>query len=220
VLFLAEKLAALEVVKRRLDRAGLGHFCLELHSEKASPRSVIASLSERYQLDARRSSASAMTAPDPVWQQNRRDITSYVNALHCEADDGTTAFGLIWRALRGRPFYADLMPAFKAVNIALELLSDPVKLLHTRGEIRVFAEMQASFAQSFGHPAQSPWAKVAYGDFPASDASRFVEALVAVRETTRTTIAAIARHAVIGVRGVEDFVALAGLKPPLASCQM
>jgi hypothetical protein len=42
VLFLAEKLAALEVVKRRLDRAWLGHFCLELHSEKASPRSVIA----------------------------------------------------------------------------------------------------------------------------------------------------------------------------------
>jgi very-short-patch-repair endonuclease len=215
VLFLAEKLAALEVVKRRLDRAGLGHFCLELHSEKASPRSVIASLSERYQLDARRSSASAMTAPDPVWQQNRRDITTYVNALHCEADDGTTTFGLIWRALRGRRSYADLMPAFKGINIALDLLRDPVKLSHIRGEIRVLSDMQASFAQSFGHPAQSPWAKVAYGDFPASDASRFVEALVAVRETTRTTIAAIARHAVTGVRSVEDLIAVAGLERDL-----
>jgi hypothetical protein len=215
VLFLAEKLAALEVVKRRLDRAGLGHFCLELHSEKASPRSVIASLSERYQLDARRSSANAMTAPDPVWQQNRRDITSYVNALHCEADDGTTAFALIWRALRGRRSYADLMPAFKEVNIALDLLRDPVKLLHMRGEIRVLADMQASFVQSFGHPAQSPWAKVAYGDFPASEASRFVEALVAVRETIRAIIAAIARHAAIGVRGIGDFVAFAGLERDL-----
>ncbi len=40
VLFLAEKQAALEVVKRRLDRAGLGHFCLELHSHKASSKSI------------------------------------------------------------------------------------------------------------------------------------------------------------------------------------
>ena len=31
VLFLAEKMAALEVVKRRLDLAGLGDGCLELH---------------------------------------------------------------------------------------------------------------------------------------------------------------------------------------------
>jgi hypothetical protein len=32
VLFVSEKMAALEVVKSRLDRAGLGEFCLELHS--------------------------------------------------------------------------------------------------------------------------------------------------------------------------------------------
>ena len=34
VLFVAEKLAALEVVRRRLDDAGLGLFCLEVHSHK------------------------------------------------------------------------------------------------------------------------------------------------------------------------------------------
>lgn len=36
VLFVAEKMAALSVVKRRLDQVGLGGACLELHSEKAS----------------------------------------------------------------------------------------------------------------------------------------------------------------------------------------
>ncbi len=41
VLFLAEKQAALDVVKRRLDRAGIGDFCLELHSDKASPKFVV-----------------------------------------------------------------------------------------------------------------------------------------------------------------------------------
>ncbi len=41
VLFVSEKMAALEVVKRRLDRVGLGDFCLELHSTKARRRAVV-----------------------------------------------------------------------------------------------------------------------------------------------------------------------------------
>ncbi|MCX7373434.1 MAG: DUF4011 domain-containing protein [Alphaproteobacteria bacterium] len=41
VLFVAEKLAALEVVKRRLEGLGLGAACLELHSEKQSKRAVL-----------------------------------------------------------------------------------------------------------------------------------------------------------------------------------
>lgn len=40
-LFVAEKLAALEVVQRRLGTAGLGAACLELHSEKQSKRAVL-----------------------------------------------------------------------------------------------------------------------------------------------------------------------------------
>jgi hypothetical protein len=40
VLFVAEKLAALEVVKRRLEAVGLGDLCLELHSNKASKKEV------------------------------------------------------------------------------------------------------------------------------------------------------------------------------------
>lgn len=41
VLFVAEKLAALEVVQRRLGSIGLGAACLELHSEKQSKRAVL-----------------------------------------------------------------------------------------------------------------------------------------------------------------------------------
>ena len=44
VLFVAEKMAALEVVKRRLDGVGLGDACLELHSHKINKRSVLAEL--------------------------------------------------------------------------------------------------------------------------------------------------------------------------------
>lgn len=44
VLFVAEKMAALEVVKRRLDSINLGEACLELHSHKANKRELHAEL--------------------------------------------------------------------------------------------------------------------------------------------------------------------------------
>ena len=44
VLFVAEKLAALEVVRRRLDDAGLGIFCLEVHSHKTKKGAMLTDL--------------------------------------------------------------------------------------------------------------------------------------------------------------------------------
>ena len=49
VLFVAEKQAALDVVKRRMDKAGLGDFCLDLHSDKAQKRLVLESFNKRMQ---------------------------------------------------------------------------------------------------------------------------------------------------------------------------
>lgn len=45
VLFVAEKMAALNVVKNRLDHAGLGDFCLELHSHKTNKLKILSELS-------------------------------------------------------------------------------------------------------------------------------------------------------------------------------
>jgi very-short-patch-repair endonuclease len=47
VLFVSEKLAALDVVRRKLERLGLSDFCLELHSDAASPARVIEQLRNR-----------------------------------------------------------------------------------------------------------------------------------------------------------------------------
>lgn len=44
VLFVSDKMAALEVVYKRLSEVGIAHFCLELHSSKANKREVVAEL--------------------------------------------------------------------------------------------------------------------------------------------------------------------------------
>ena len=54
VLFVAEKMAALEVVKRRLDNTGVGDACLELHSNKANKRAVLQELQRTWELGAPR----------------------------------------------------------------------------------------------------------------------------------------------------------------------
>lgn len=48
VLFISEKMAALEVVKRRLNNAGLGDFCLELHSHKTQKKAFLEDVEMRY----------------------------------------------------------------------------------------------------------------------------------------------------------------------------
>jgi len=44
ILFVSEKMAALRVVKDRLDEVGLGDYCLELHSHKAKKMDIITQL--------------------------------------------------------------------------------------------------------------------------------------------------------------------------------
>lgn len=46
VLFVSEKMAALDVVKRRLDASGLSSFCLELHSQKVRKRAFLKELEQ------------------------------------------------------------------------------------------------------------------------------------------------------------------------------
>ena len=48
VLFVAEKMAALNVVKDRLDKADLGGFCLELHSHKSNKLKILQDLNDQY----------------------------------------------------------------------------------------------------------------------------------------------------------------------------
>lgn len=49
VLFVSEKIAALDVVYRRLREVGLGEFCLELHSSKARKLDVLAQLQRAWE---------------------------------------------------------------------------------------------------------------------------------------------------------------------------
>lgn len=91
VLFVSEKMAALNVVHDRLQKVGLGRYCLELHSNKAHKQAVLAQLNDVLtHTEARlpenwRHEAERLAAL-------RGELNDYVNALHLRRFTGETIF--------------------------------------------------------------------------------------------------------------------------------
>jgi hypothetical protein len=94
VLFVSEKMAALEVVHRRLTNIGLGPFCLELHSSKTKKSGVL------QQLGAALDHAGQRTADD--WSREadrlaklRQELNGLVDSLHHPHPTGLTVYEAI-----------------------------------------------------------------------------------------------------------------------------
>ena len=81
VLFVSEKMAALEVVKKRLENCGMGDFCLELHGQKVVKKNIVLELDKTLQLSKK------VIKQDVIEELNKLDkikkhLNSYVQLLH------------------------------------------------------------------------------------------------------------------------------------------
>lgn len=107
VLFVAEKRAALDVVKDRLDKVGLGEFSLDLHDKGARPLAV------RDQLKA---ALDAVAKPDQsLLESNRLALGSsknalvrYVGRVHSENSAGLSLYDAETRIIDSDPLVAAL----------------------------------------------------------------------------------------------------------------
>ena len=85
VLFVSEKMAALNVVYEQLRNAGLSEFCLELHSHKANKKSVIADIYSTLNLPRNEVSSKADEAKKAE-ASAQKELDEYVLELHQEHD--------------------------------------------------------------------------------------------------------------------------------------
>lgn len=81
VLFVAEKMAALQVVQRRLESIGIAPFCLELHSNKTKKSSVLEQLKRTTEVVKRKSNEEYRIEAEQI-NMLRRELNDYVHALH------------------------------------------------------------------------------------------------------------------------------------------
>ena len=206
VLFVAEKMAALDVVHSRLVKAGLGEFCLELHSTKASKRGVMRSLAAA--IDASLQPVGVGLPAASALPAVRATLNDYVHALH--APQGTLgmtpfqAYGAL-APVRGSDDPSDASDGGAAPAIPRLRLSRPVhdvtrEALDTA--VRELRELAAA-AAGVGDPTHHAW----------RDATKtlYTEDDIAIVRRLAQTLA----HQVADVRRRADEVAAAFGLPPL-----
>lgn len=83
VLFVSEKMAALDVVYRRLASVGLEDFCLVLHSYKANKKNVIEQLSKVLDLSYKKNTLSdEIFQKFDVLQADKEKLNAYAEQVH------------------------------------------------------------------------------------------------------------------------------------------
>jgi very-short-patch-repair endonuclease len=157
VLFVAEKMAALEVVQKRLTAAGLNPFCLELHSSKTSKSAVVQSLAVRLEHRDSPLRQGVVTSNLSALREARADLIYYVQKSN-EAG-GETGLSvreiLLGSATRDR-FRAILPPALASARLRNSLQINH----HMRREMLDAAEnleRQSEPLKKFGSLAGHPW---------------------------------------------------------------
>lgn len=145
VLFVAEKMAALEVVKRRLDSINLGEACLELHSNKANKRVIHEELKKVLELGK----PSVAHLEDEIQFLNPmiEELNSYCNEINKQINrSGFAAQEVIGHLLKIARTYGDYR--FPKVPIANIADWDQVKML----EAEQIADQVQARLNAIGQP--------------------------------------------------------------------
>lgn len=194
VLFVSEKIAALDVVYRRLREVGLGEFCLELHSSKARKLDVITQLQKAWEaqgeVDPEEWRAQALKL-----KRLRADLNQYVERLHQRYRNGLTIYKAIGIVVDGE-------------DVPVIGLSWACADAHDFGqldELRAVAERLEVNAGAVGvsQLVGGPLTAVGYADWTPTWQETFIgaaRAVVSIAENVKRTIS-----------GFEDVTGLAGL---------
>lgn len=117
VLFVAEKLAALEVVKNRLSLAGLDPFVLELHSNKTNKKRVLEEIAKRATF--RPNHPNDLPRLQQQLEAHRKDLKTYSDLINSIAHNafGLTLHQIMWRAEKHRQGLSNEESMLSQINI-------------------------------------------------------------------------------------------------------
>lgn len=134
VLFVSEKLAALEVVRHRLNHAGLGHFCLELHSHKTQKKKFLEDLEAR--IDSSFPAPAQFQAKLETLKRQKAELARYAELMGSRVGNalGLSVNEVFWAAERRRQELGDLSAEVNAIGFpdASKWSSDDVESRSSR----------------------------------------------------------------------------------------
>ena len=208
VLFVAEKVAALEVVKRRLDQAGLGDFCLELHSHRSQKRRVLDDIGLRIKRGKQLRKPSEIEADIAIFEELKGKLRAHAALINSK-----------WKTT-GRSIHQILSAATRFRN---ELSVDPATLHPTQingdsftpidrkrviGQSRSFATVYQGIIKQLGSPdslAEHPWFGVRKTSLQAYEQDKVVALLREWQRSLETVAAELSKLADSVDAGVDNF---------------
>ncbi|MEG2084835.1 MAG: DUF4011 domain-containing protein [Clostridia bacterium] len=155
VLFVAEKMAALEVVKRRLDSIGIGDFCLELYSNKSNKEEIVTKILDTMNIPCRQN--------DVDFEQKKLEIKDLlaeieesVEELHKKRYLGFSIYDAIVRYLNSE----DALDCIRIDAIFYERLTEESLARYEK----LLTEL-SSCVKECGDISQSPFRKIGYFEY-------------------------------------------------------
>ncbi len=183
VLFVAEKMAALEVVKGRLDDRGLGDYTLEIHSQGVSKTAVM----EELRRCMRPAEVHALPMDDlRRLEQVRDDLDHYVQAMHEVREPlGRSAYQALSRlaALHAAPDLPVAVPDI--ASLRPEDLEERLRLVKK-------VQSQREVVESMD---DHPWRDLRTEGWTKGDEAEVAAELRELRQSTNAMRAAISRAA-------------------------
>lgn len=180
VLFVAEKLAALEVVRSRLDAIGLGEFCLELHSHKSQKSKVLNEVGERLKKHGRYRKPKDIDIDITRYEEFKTTLKTHTEKINRPyKNTGKTVHEILMAATRYR----------NAIEINPEMIHpegydgsnyNTAAQRHNEDQVEVYGKVyQAVAAQLEGSSAlqEHPWCGVSNGDLQIFDLDRVKKSL-------------------------------------------
>lgn len=184
VLFVSAKMAALEVVHRRLQECGLADLCLEAHSTKAGKAKIIEELRRTLDADLPRGNGKLEDEHEQL-SRIRDQLNEYVRALHERVEPlGLTPFQGIGRfaRLRGAPEVRFALPWGEVLQVTRGQLGDILELV----------DDLAGQGDSFDGRATHPWRGLVLGTGGVAEREAVEAELVELRRAALSVTKAAA----------------------------
>lgn len=225
VLFIAEKAAALDVVKKRLDEAGLGEFCFELHSTKAKKSEVLSSLERRLNVRSRGSSASIESALREL-RTLRERLTKHASTINLPfsalevMDRGAwrkaTIHDILWGEQRTRTI-GPRVPGLDRVVLPDAMQTTRFDVERRRDRLAAIEQIVAEIIDQFGTVEAHPWRFVTRPEIQFLELAEVVDAAEQVASALDHIDEELRRLSALNVRTPDTLIAIKAFAQTLAS---
>jgi len=175
VLFIAEKMAALNVVYHRLQSVGLDDFCLELHSTKSTLKHIKKGLARALENRTTAVPPPNLTRRVTEIKEAQKRLREYSDVLNKTiGNSGKTIHEFMWLEQNGRLLFKDMPVAIKSIPIRNALFYTEQNLESFCSELKRLEslEMENAIYSNGRHP----WVGVSTTNASGLNAQEIVQA--------------------------------------------